>query len=166
MARQQIIKMIDDTTGVEGAEEHKFALDDLLWKIDLTPENWAEILRFMQRYVDAAPGRPQRLSASGSGAGVRPLPAHVTRGHTSSDPAQNRAIREWVGNYWERAGLRKPNPNWVRGKGSIPADYREAYERHKGLAPKDPGPVSASAMDDVLDQRTAEAAAPAFSGLL
>jgi hypothetical protein len=167
MARQQIIKTIDDTTGAEGAEDHKFALDDLLYEIDLTPDNWDEIVRFMQKYVDAA-GRPRRLQTQGSGAAVRPLPARLTGGRTFNDPAQNRAIREWVSTYWERAGLREPNPNWVKGKGSIPGDYREAYERHRGVAPSEPDPTPASPAGPVPEQRTSDGAVPVatFSGPL
>lgn len=167
MARQIIQKTLDDLNGEEGAEEHSFALDGIQWDIDLTDEHWREIRDFMQKYVDAAPGRPRRVYAGG--VGVRPTPpAPARNGRAVVDPSQNKAIRAWVGRHWQTAGLREPNPNWLDGKGAIPNDYREAFEHHKGVAPDGPAGGQEPAPQDggVPEQRTVETVPPAaFSSL-
>ncbi|GIF72563.1 histone-like nucleoid-structuring protein Lsr2 [Asanoa siamensis] len=122
MAKETIVRLVDDIDGSTANETVTFALDGVAFEIDLSDENADKLRRAIQPYVEAGTrltsggARPTRSVISAQGASLR---------------EETRAIRAWAHKYGPQLGL---DP--VGDRGAIPQRVREAYEKHDGRAPR------------------------------
>jgi hypothetical protein len=112
MAKQILVKLLDDLTGGEATETVRFAYDGLEYTIDLSDKNAAKLRKALAPFVDngvkVGPGKPSKVQ------------------HTPNVPieetVQGRAmIRQWARRYMFD---RFPN---LGDKGRIPAEVVAAY---------------------------------------
>ena len=97
MAKKTIL--IDDLDGSEGAEARTFAIGGKTYDIDLTADNYRELLSILEPYVEAGTAR---------------------RGATGTPDSEVKEIRAWA----ESNGLLP-----LGSKGRIPYSVREAYRK-------------------------------------
>ncbi|MGW1617453.1 histone-like nucleoid-structuring protein Lsr2 [Streptomyces sp. NPDC002285] len=107
MVQKTVIIYADDLTGVESTDvgTHSFALDDVNYEIDLTPESYDALFEALEPFIKA--GRKSRR-AKGRGANMRRAP-----GEASAEE-----IRVWA----------KENGHEVSPRGRVPALVKKAYE--------------------------------------
>lgn len=103
MAVKTIHEVEDDLDGSPDAETHRFAVEDVHYRIDLTKENWEQFLRAVQPFVLAAQPDKRRRAAS---------PEEV---------AERSEIRVWA----KEKGLK------VGERGRIPNHILEQYHGQK-----------------------------------
>lgn len=110
MAQKVMTTYTDDLTG-EASEEistHTLLVNGAGIEIDLTPENYEELLEKLSPYLNARGARRVR-----GGTAVKAKARKASPG--SSDPGQ---IRDWA----------RENGYEVSTRGRVPANVREAYE--------------------------------------
>jgi hypothetical protein len=115
MARKVQVHLLDDIDGSKADETLKFALDGMLYEIDLNTKHANKLRSSLAQYVSHARkvGRGQVVPTG--------------RGRSSSTPArsdreQNQAIRDWA----KAKGLE------VSDRGRIPAGVVEQYQKEAG----------------------------------
>ncbi|MEV4538666.1 Lsr2 family protein [Asanoa sp. NPDC049518] len=122
MAKETIVKLVDDIDGSTANQTVTFALDGVAFEIDLSDENADKLRRTLQPFVEAgtkvtADGtRHTRTVISAQGASLR---------------EETKAIRAWGQKYAAQLGLEQ-----VGDRGAIPQRVRDAYEQHEGRAPR------------------------------
>lgn len=114
--------LVDDFDGRldGGVEAHSFALDDVVYDIDLAGDNMVELREAMAKFVNVA--RPRHGSKSPKLTVVSPK-GKVTR----NDPEQLKKVREWI---WTHPELLRDRT--LSKHGRIPRDLMEAYQRLAG----------------------------------
>ena len=122
MAKETIVKLVDDLDGGTADETVRFALDGVMFEIDLSVENAGKLRQTLKPFVEAG----TRVTADGT---------RHTRTVISAEGAslreETRAIRAWGQKYGPQLGL-----DAVGDRGAIPQRVREAYEKHEGRAPR------------------------------
>ncbi|GGM76586.1 Lsr2 family protein [Dactylosporangium sucinum] len=119
MARRVIHELIDDLDGEHADESVSFGLDGVMYAIDLSAKNAAELREAFAPFVTAATKVGRAATASGPArAGVRIRPVLTAR----AEREQNRAIREWA----QSKGIE------VSDRGRIRADLVERYHAEAG----------------------------------
>lgn len=117
MARKVVVEWVDDLDGGEAEATVTFGLDGVVYEIDLSEENAAELREELAPFVAAArrvgrsPGsrnRRVRARANGSGTSVD----RATR-------AENKQVRDWAAH----------NGFELAERGRIPEAVRDAYRR-------------------------------------
>jgi hypothetical protein len=88
MARQTIVKLIDDLDGKEASETVTFALDGTTFEIDLSDANAAYLRKVLAPYKESA----RKVASAGS----RVMPVRTARQPARVDKHQNAAIRAWA----------------------------------------------------------------------
>lgn len=122
MAKETIVKLVDDIDGSTADQTVTFAIDGVTFEIDLSDENAGKLRQTLQPFVEAgtkvtADGtRHTRTVISAQGASLR---------------EETRAIRAWGQKYGSQVGLEP-----IGDRGAIPQRLREAYEKHDGRAPR------------------------------
>ncbi|GIF63171.1 Lsr2 family protein [Asanoa ishikariensis] len=122
MAKETIVKLVDDIDGSTADQTVTFALDGVTFEIDLSDENAGKLRKTLQPFVEAgtkvtADGtRHTRTVISAQGASLR---------------EETKAIRAWGQKYATQLGLEQ-----VGDRGAIPQRVRDAYEKHEGRAPR------------------------------
>jgi hypothetical protein len=122
VAKETIVKLVDDIDGSTASQTVTFALDGVAFEIDLSDANADKLRRALRPYVEA-------------GTTLTPGGARHTRtvisaqGDTLREEA--RAIRAWAQKYGPSLGL---DP--VSDRGAIPQRVRDAYTTHDGRAPR------------------------------
>jgi hypothetical protein len=122
MAKQTIIKLIDDLDGSTANQTVTLALDNVTVHIDLSDDNAGKLREALQPFIDAATKvtstgvRHTRTVISAQGASLR---------------EETQAIRAWAQKYGPQLGL-DPTAN----RGAIPQRVRDAYKQHDGRAPR------------------------------
>ncbi len=122
MAKETIVKLVDDIDGSTADQTVTFAIDGVSIEIDLSDENAGKLRQTLKPFVEAgtkvtADGtRHTRTVISAQGASLR---------------EETRAIRAWGQKYGPQLGLEP-----VGDRGAIPQRLREAYEKHDGRAPR------------------------------
>jgi len=122
VAKETIVKLVDDIDGSTADQTVTFAIDGVSIEIDLSDENAGKLRETLKPFVEAgtkvtADGtRHTRTVISAQGASLR---------------EETRAIRAWGQKYGQQLGL---DP--VGDRGAIPQRLREAYEKHDGRAPR------------------------------
>jgi Lsr2 len=116
MAKETIIRLVDDLDGGLAHETVRFELDGNLYEIDLSSKNAKKLRSEIAVFVD-----------KGSRVSNRPNPGrtrtNATRGGpVTMDKEQNRAIREWAHNQ----GLE------VADRGRIKRDVVDEFHRRAG----------------------------------
>lgn len=108
MARETIVRLLDDLDGSEAQETVKFGLRGVDYEIDLNPKNAAALEKALAKYVEAGHrvAAPRARTRSGPGRGGAGAKADVG------------AIRAWA----------RENGFTVSDRGRIPSEAREAYE--------------------------------------
>ncbi|MEV0115277.1 Lsr2 family protein [Streptomyces sp. NPDC050844] len=111
MAQKVVTTYVDDLTGEESSEisTHSILIDGAGVEIDLTGENYEELLELLNPYLHADGARRIRGGAKAKGRSKAP-----TGGKDDSS-----AIRAWA----------KANGFEVSDRGRVPASVREAYEK-------------------------------------
>lgn len=122
MAKKIITTITDDISGEEGAETVKFALDGVTYTIDLAEENREALYQALERFTAAA------VVQHGSAAARRASSNSVQSRRSSREEREERqVIRQWWGENYEVAGLKKPGD-----RGRIPATVVAAFHAHQG----------------------------------
>ncbi|GAA1843680.1 histone-like nucleoid-structuring protein Lsr2 [Asanoa iriomotensis] len=122
MAKETIVKLVDDIDGSTASQTVEFALDGVAFEIDLSDANADKLRRALAPFVESGtkltPGgaRHSRTVISAEGASLR---------------EETRAIRAWAQKYGPQLGL-----DTVGDRGAIPQRVREAYLTHDGRAPR------------------------------
>lgn len=114
MARKTVVELIDDISGKPAQETVTFALDGMVYEIDLSAEN-ADRLRaglapFLDRARKAGTPRGQRAAVPRAGTAVT--------GRTARSREESAEIRAWA----------KQHGIVVNERGRIPAKVIEAYK--------------------------------------
>ena len=113
MARQTIVKVVDDLDGAELPENvrarHTFSLDGKTWEIDLSQENWSEFANAMEPYVQAGRSTPGRRPGKSTGSG----------GGGNPNREYNRRVRAWA----------RDNDVPVSERGRISREVIEKFEQ-------------------------------------
>jgi Lsr2 len=115
VARREVVELLDDIDGTKAEETLKFALDGMLYEIDLNAKHADKLRSALTQYIAKARklGRGG-VVATGRGRGTG-TPAR-------SDREQNQAIRDWA----KAKGLD------VSDRGRIPANVVEQYQAVAG----------------------------------
>ena len=117
MARETIVKLIDDLDGTTAAETVKFGLDGVAYEIDLSAKNAEKLRSVLAQYVDKGSRVDRRRVATLGGRGS----AARARGGTG-ERDQNKAIRAWA--------LRKGYD--VAPRGRIRQELVDQYHKEAG----------------------------------
>lgn len=96
---------IDDMDATEGAETHRFSLDNERWEIDLVDPNYQELREALAPFIKHA-----RKPGSS--------PKRVTKSPARTQGAGDKAIRDWA----------KANGKKIAERGRIPQDIQDAYD--------------------------------------
>lgn len=125
MARRQIFVMTDDIDGGDASETMNYAVDGVLYEIDLSARNAQKFREALMPWMGAS----RRIGRVGSTTAVARGAARATAANThvptaaERNASDNTAIREWA----KRAGKQ------INDRGRIPerlvAQYREAQAR-------------------------------------
>ncbi|MCM2423534.1 Lsr2 family protein [Streptomyces sp. RKAG293] len=109
MAQKIVTIYTDDLTGKESAEAatHTFAVDGVVYEIDLAPDSFDSLLEALNPFIAAG----HKVGRNKGANGPRKL-----AGAGSEDTAK---IRAWA----------KENGYDVNDRGRVPAAVREAYEK-------------------------------------
>ncbi|GIF69333.1 Lsr2 family protein [Asanoa ishikariensis] len=122
MAKETIVKLVDDIDGSTATQTVTFALDGVAFEIDLSDDNASKLRQALEPFVEAA----TKVTASGA--------RHtrtVISARGESLRKQTQAIRAWGKKYGPQLGL---DP--VSDRGAVPQRVRDAYEQHDGRAPR------------------------------
>jgi hypothetical protein len=122
MAKQTIVKLIDDIDGSTASHTVTITLDGVTVDIDLSDDNAGKLRRELQPFVEAA--------TKVTSAGVRHTRT-VISAQGASLREQTQAIRAWAQKYGPQLGL---DP--ISDRGAIPQRIRDAYQQHDGRAPR------------------------------
>lgn len=115
MARQTIVKLVDDLDGTVAQETVRFGLDGREYEIDLSAKNAKKLRADLAVYVE----RGSKLSARVAGGRQR---ARGGNAGARVDREQNQAIREWaIGQGYD-----------IAGRGRIKQEIVEAFHRSAG----------------------------------
>jgi hypothetical protein len=107
MARETIVRLIDDLDGTEATEELTFALRGVEYEIDLSAKNVAALEKALERYIGA-----------GHRVGRRPASGRARRPGGTDEPKEDlAAIREWG----------KANGYRVSDRGRVSAEVKAAF---------------------------------------
>jgi hypothetical protein len=117
MARRTIHMLIDDLDGGEAEETVTFALDGAQYEIDLSKKNAAKLRDTLGKYTAAGTRGSRGTTMATRRTAIRHRQAAVT-----SDPDQNRAIREWA----QSKGMA------VSDRGRIKQDIVDRYHAEAG----------------------------------
>lgn len=148
MARKQVTIIEDDLTGAElDAGEVRavpLRLGDEEWEADLSPQSLQKVREMLEPVLSNArrlnrdpdpappaadlPPAPQPTNPARS----QPTPT-ATRAAPAAGQAERADIRAWWKRFYRAAGLPQPGPS---GKGRIPEDVVQAYQRHGGAKVK------------------------------
>jgi hypothetical protein len=107
VAREEIVRLVDDLDGGAADETVEFAVDGKLYEADLSAANASKLRDVLAPYVGAARRSGGRRSGSTS----------ASSGARETDREHNQAVREWA----RKRGLK------VSERGRIPAEVLEAY---------------------------------------
>jgi hypothetical protein len=117
VARETIVKLIDDLDGTTAAETVKFALDGVSYEIDLSAKNAEKLRGVLAPYVDKGSRVDRRRVATLGGRGIT---GRARSGGAERD--QNKAIRAWA--------LRKGYD--VAPRGRIRQELVDQYHKEAG----------------------------------
>jgi Lsr2 len=139
MARKTVVELIDDISGKPAQETVTFALDGMVYEIDLSAENADRLRSGLAPFLDKArkAGTPH-----GQRAAVRT--GAVTTGRTARSREESADIRAWA----------KQHGIVVNERGRIPAKVIEAYKSGDASA------ASAAAAEAAEAVEAVEAAEP------
>jgi hypothetical protein len=91
VARETIVKLIDDLDGTTAAETVKFGLDGVAYEIDLSAKNAEKLRNVLAPYVEKGSRVDRRRVATLGGRGA------TSRGRGGAgERDQNKAIRAWL----------------------------------------------------------------------
>jgi hypothetical protein len=130
MARQTIVKTLDDLDGTEGAETVTFGLDGVLYAIDLNDTNAGKLRQSFAPYLASAT-RIGKASTNGNGA--------VTTGTRRATGIDTKAARVWL----------RENGYTVPDRGRLKPALAEAY-KNRTPAPKPPRQAKPAAADNPI----------------
>ncbi|MGW5578528.1 histone-like nucleoid-structuring protein Lsr2 [Micromonospora chokoriensis] len=127
MARQLIHKLLDDLDGGDADETVTFGIDGVRYEIDLSDANAKQLRDVLAPYVAtgskmgraSSAGDARRIARGTPGQSVGRAPR---RGAVTSDPEQNRAIRDWA----KKAGKN------ISERGRIPVKIIDQYHAQAG----------------------------------
>lgn len=119
MAETTTVVLVDDLDGTAADETVDFALDGVLYTIDLSEANAERIRDVLTKYVGAARRTGGRFKRGMATRGDTRPAANAGR-----SPEQNQAIREWA----------RKNGHPVAERGRIPADVIAAFEASGGTS--------------------------------
>ncbi|MET8355219.1 MULTISPECIES: Lsr2 family protein [unclassified Micromonospora] len=118
MARRTFVQTTDDLTGEPDAQEVRFSLDGVEYRIDLTEKNRALFEEQLAQFVNA--GRRTRNAAGR----VVSRPAESQ----TAKQERRRLIRAWWAKNEKLVGQK------VTERGRIPAKVIDAYQQHQTLS--------------------------------
>jgi hypothetical protein len=122
MARREIVVLEDDIDGSKADETIKFALDGVIFEIDLHMEHATELRGSFAKWTQ----RARRVGRLNGQAPQVPAQARRTGGRPAyRDKAQNRAIRDWA----KRKGYD------ISDRGVIPERYIDEFNAEAGRGP-------------------------------
>jgi hypothetical protein len=110
VARETIIRLVDDLDGSEAEETIRFALDGRSYEIDLSAKNAAKLRGALDVYVEHGTRAGRASSTAGRGA----------RATSASNHNDNPAIRMWA----EKQGYE------VASRGRISQEIIDLYRQH------------------------------------
>ena len=113
MAKETVVKLLDDLDGGVAHETVTFGLDGQVYEIDLSTKNAKKLRSELATYVE----RGNRVSAR---TGVRRVGRRA--GVATADRDENRAVREWA----QAKGFD------IAARGRIKQDIVDAYQRAGG----------------------------------
>jgi hypothetical protein len=117
VAKETVVKLIDDLDGSTADETVKFGLDGVAYEIDLSDKNALKLREFLAPYVEKGSRADRRRAVTIGGRSA------VARGRgAAAEREQNRAIREWA--------QRKGYP--VAPRGRIKQDLVDQYNKEAG----------------------------------
>ncbi|WET76435.1 Lsr2 family protein [Amycolatopsis sp. QT-25] len=127
MAQKVSVQIVDDLDGGEATQTVPFALDGVLYEIDLSDENAQALREELERYVEAGTrtgGRKLRVAAGQS-------TAEHGRAAASTDRERNRQVRAWA----------SANGYAIAGRGRVPHEIYEAFHDAGPVDDVEPEPV-------------------------
>lgn len=117
MVQKTYVELIDDIDGKEADETVEFALDGVLYEIDLSTENAEALREEMRAYIENArreAGKKIRARADKA--------ARATTGaHSATIRERNQQIRQWA----------NANGIYVSDFGRIPGEAVSAFEKNE-----------------------------------
>jgi hypothetical protein len=126
MATVQEVVYTDDLTGKQlnaGAFwTIRLVIDDVAYELHLSGKSKTAWEKALQPFIENTVGEKVKLPAHGSR-----ISLFSQRRPATVDREQNRAIRNWLADNWQNAGL--DPPSW---KGRIPVAAVEAFQRYGG----------------------------------
>jgi hypothetical protein len=117
VARETIVKLIDDIDGTTAAETVTFGIDGVAYEIDLSAKNAEKLRNVLAPYVEKGARVDRRRVATLGGRGA----ASRARGG-SGERDQNKAIRAWA----QRKGYE------VAPRGRIRQELVDQYHKEAG----------------------------------
>lgn len=117
VARETIVKLIDDIDGTTAAETVKFGLDGVAYEIDLSAKNADKLRSVLAPYVEKGSRVDRRRVATLGGRGAT---GRARSGGGERD--QNKAIRAWA----ERKGIP------VAPRGRLKQEIVDQYHKEAG----------------------------------
>lgn len=117
MAKETVVKLIDDLDGSTADETVKFGLDGVAYEIDLSEKNAHKLREFLAPYVDKGSRSDRRRAVTIGGR------SSAARGRgAAAEREQNKAIRTWA----QRKGIS------VAPRGRIKQEIVEQYHKEAG----------------------------------
>lgn len=113
MAKQKIVKFIDDLDGSEASGPVTFGLDGKTFEIDLSDENAGRLRDSLADFITAA-----RKAPAGRGRAPKMSSVAGQSPRTVTDREQTQAIREWA----------RQNGHQVADRGRVPKGVVEAFQ--------------------------------------
>jgi len=129
MRKEVLVDDLDKVTE-DAVKEHTFALDDVVYDIDLADPHWVKLNEAVKVFLDAA--RPRRVAPVVSMSKGRKKAARL-------DPAQLKQIRQWVWDHQDGLLKEQMKGRTLSGHGRIPQDLMDAYQRLAGHPARDEG---------------------------
>jgi hypothetical protein len=117
VAREEIVRLVDDLDGGAADETVEFAVDGKLYEADLSAANASKLRDVLAPYVGAARRSGGARSGGVRSGGRRSGSTSASSGARETDREHNQAVREWA----RKRGLK------VSERGRIPAEVLEAY---------------------------------------
>jgi hypothetical protein len=117
VAKETVVKLIDDLDGSTADETVKFGLDGVAYEIDLSDKNAHKLREILAPYVEKGSRSDRRRAVTIGGRSA------VARGRgAAAEREQNKAIRTWA----QRKGIP------VAPRGRIKQDIVEQYHKEAG----------------------------------
>ncbi len=117
MAQKTYVELIDDIDGQDADETVEFALDGVLYEIDLATENAEALREELRIYIENARREAARKIRATVGKAARTSAG----AHTAATRERNQRIRRWA----------NANGIYVSDFGRIPGEAVAAFEKNK-----------------------------------